>query len=509
MRTYGLSGSGMDVDQMVKDLMKARKVSYDRLHQKKTQTEWKKADYNKIFKSVSDFRSALVDYKLESTLVPKKVTSSDDKYVTAAANAEAINVGHSIHVTQLASEASAVSSGKLGSIAGAPTLKNQFGGAFSGVKEFTITNNGKTGTVKIDTDNESVYDLVSKIKQMGIDVSAAYDPTVDRFFLSTTNTGKTATLDIDGPDAGWFKGAFKLDTVNPGKNANFTLDNVVYDDSNSNFTKNTFTLAGVTYTLKNTMPDGYNTSLRVDNDVDKAVATVKGLIEAYNKVITEINAKTGEKYYKDFLPLTDEQKKDMKEGDIKLWEEKARSGLLRRNTLLTSLNDRMRMDFSGVIAGVNSEYKSAAAVGITTGSYIDEDGKINNESQRGGILYLTEKGERKLREAIQADPAILQKLFAADGEDHSHDGIAVRLSNTLDQYLKDMKKEAGISAAAEDQSALGKAIADYKGKLTDMAKRMKIMETRYYRQFDAMERAIQRMNQQSSWLAQQFSGASK
>ena len=39
-----------------------------------------------------------------------------------------------------------------------------------------------------------------------------------------------------------------------------------------------------------------------------------------------------EKRYRDFPPLTEKQKEDMEEREIELWEEKAKSGMLRTMT---------------------------------------------------------------------------------------------------------------------------------------------------------------------------------
>ncbi len=44
----------------------------------------------------------------------------------------------------------------------------------------------------------------------------------------------------------------------------------------------------------------------------------------------------------DYAPLTDAQKEDMKEDEIKLWEEKARKGTLRNDSTLKSLLTKMR-----------------------------------------------------------------------------------------------------------------------------------------------------------------------
>ena len=45
-RVTNLGVSGMDIDQTVKDLMAAKRAPYDKMFQKKTLAEWKKASYN-------------------------------------------------------------------------------------------------------------------------------------------------------------------------------------------------------------------------------------------------------------------------------------------------------------------------------------------------------------------------------------------------------------------------------------------------------------------------------
>jgi flagellar hook-associated protein 2 len=47
-------------------------------------------------------------------------------------------------------------------------------------------------------------------------------------------------------------------------------------------------------------------------------------------------------------------------------------------------------------------------------------------------------------------------------------------------------------------------LTDYNERLDAMNDQLQMMQDRYYRQFDAMETAISRMNQQSSWLSQQL-----
>ncbi len=62
------------------------------------------------------------------------------------------------------------------------------------------------------------------------------------------------------------------------------------------------------------------------------------MLEAVNK---EVTTKPNRKYE----PLTDEQKAEMKEDQIKKWEDKAKEGLLFNDTDLRSLTDSMRFIF--------------------------------------------------------------------------------------------------------------------------------------------------------------------
>ena len=83
MRLYGLSGSGLDVDSLVKDLMKAANTPLNKLNQQKTTLQWKKEDYSSIYNTVSDFRNKAFDFRLDKNLSPQKVTSSNESAVVA------------------------------------------------------------------------------------------------------------------------------------------------------------------------------------------------------------------------------------------------------------------------------------------------------------------------------------------------------------------------------------------------------------------------------------------
>ena len=46
---YGLSGSGIDVESLVKVGMMSRQKRYDRMYQKEVEATWKKEAYAKVY----------------------------------------------------------------------------------------------------------------------------------------------------------------------------------------------------------------------------------------------------------------------------------------------------------------------------------------------------------------------------------------------------------------------------------------------------------------------------
>lgn len=592
----------MDVDSLVKQMMKARRANYDKMYQNKTLLEWKKSDYYNIYTSINNFRSTTAfNYKLDTTLVPKLSSSSSESVATAKANAEAANVSHTLKVNQLAEGVKMTSTGTITTGADKTMLSHQFG-ITGDPFLIKITNGSKSAEIAVDP-TKSIYDLVAQINNAGVNVRANYDAEADRFYMFTTDSGSAAGIDFTGSDTkgmdlifnklkmpaaghadttgmtssaslgaidtlqplatqfAGLSGSFTLKLVNGDKTATVTIDTAVdsMDDmrykinhagvtaddpvgvgaqagfDGSKFTlkaasgtldltgsdaaafsflsnqlklsehgkdakitldgvdytksSNNFSISGVNYTLKNTG----TTTIGISNDIETAVDSVKTFVDAYNKLLDQVNKEVTEAKYKDFKPLTDDQKKEMKESDIKAWEEKAKSGTLRGDTTLRELINNMRANVSEPIKGVNSKYNSAASIGITTGSYLE-----------GGKLYFN---ETKLRTALQEDPDVLKNLFGSDGDNGSKDGIAVRLYDSLKTATDKIAREGGASASAlyDTKSNLGKGINDYAKQMANMATRLQEEEDRYYKQFSAMEQYISNMNKQSSWLSQQFS----
>ncbi len=103
---YGLSGSGLDIESMVKVGMMSKQNEYDKMAQKYTKNEWTKNALIEINNQITTFNmSSLTDYKLSSKMNAKTATSSNEATVKATANATAGNMAHKVSVTNLSTNA--------------------------------------------------------------------------------------------------------------------------------------------------------------------------------------------------------------------------------------------------------------------------------------------------------------------------------------------------------------------------------------------------------------------
>ena len=129
---YGLSGSGLDVESLVKVGMISHQKKYDRIYKKEVETEWRKEAYANVYDKVNTFKSRMSDYRLSSSTKPMTTTSSNADAVTATANASAGVMGHTVEVTQAATNAYLMTATSQIGRAGAPGSTKLRDIAFSG-----------------------------------------------------------------------------------------------------------------------------------------------------------------------------------------------------------------------------------------------------------------------------------------------------------------------------------------------------------------------------------------
>lgn len=498
-RIFGLSGSGMDIDQMVKDLMKVQRIRQDRIKQNKTIADWQREGYREMNNLLRSLRDSTFTMKLQGAFLANKATSSNEDIIKVSAGATAVAGNNSVLVTQLAGNARLNSGEPIIFDGTKATLKDQLGLDTSSGSLVQFRVNGSE-MITVDLAADTMKSLISKINNARMAggasaaISAFFDQAVRHVFISSTTTGSSARIefsDMDDP-AGLFA-ALKLDVANPvyGVNARFKLNGVSLEQQS-----NQFTIAGMNFTLSGVQQEtDPPVSINITKDTEAVFKTIKSFVELYNTTIEKLNQKLGEEKHRDYLPLTDEQREKLTEDQQKRWEEKARSGLLRNDTLLSGVVSKLRLSITSTVDGLDASLNTLAAIGIRTGGYYER-----------GKLYID---EQKLREAISSNLEAVMDLFAKSSEVAGEKGLAVRLYDDLTGGIKQLINRAGSqnSFSLLDNSVMGKRISEYDKQIAAWDTRLQKFEEKYYRQFAAMEKALSRMNQQSFWLYQQFNSS--
>ena len=534
MGIYGLSGSGIDVDSMVRMGMMNKQNEYDKMYKKEVRNEWTKEAYANMYSDLNKFNSVTMSsYRMSSTSNPQTVSSTDSSVVTATANADAAQMSHTVKVNSLASnaylltgsEGIARSGGTEGNksiyledVLGANAL--QPGEAIT----MEVSDGDKKATLKLTyeqiyNNHQTLNDLASAFKKLKDDdgetlnLSASYDATNDAFTLYNKSSGSENKIsikplnaaaetlmdnlklhEVDGGSMSEQAVDFTENTAKEvaGKDASVTIDGRTYNK----LSNNKITVSNVTYSFQSVSAAGSTATLTVTQDTDKIIENVKKFVEDYNKMLDALNDKYYEEKYKDYDVLTQNQEKAMTKEQIDKWNEKAKSGLLNHNQTIGKMISQMREAIYTPVESVDSKYNTMMSIGVSS-------------STDRGHLQLNEE---KLKKALAEDPDCVYQLLTSSGEkvdsngksytDYNSEGVAQRIGDKVVDVLKEMKDYAGTSTE-DDSSTLGTLIRDMKTKMSNFKVMMSAYESLLYKKYDAMETAIQRLAYQSGYITGQ------
>ena len=227
---YGLSGSGIDVDSMVKMGMMTKQNQYDKMYKQEVKNEWIKEAYASVYSDLNTFNmTTMSTYKMSYTTNPMSAASTNTAVATATANADAANMSHSVKVNSVSSNAYVQSESAITrNNTNAPAsmyIKDIIAGATEKTADeykaavesadteeaknairntvaisFEISNgdpNDKektTSTIsftyaELYDSNQTLNDLASKIKNAGVNMTATYDSTNDAFSIYQKDGG--------------------------------------------------------------------------------------------------------------------------------------------------------------------------------------------------------------------------------------------------------------------------------------------------------------------------------
>ncbi|WDU83949.1 flagellar filament capping protein FliD [Caloramator sp. Dgby_cultured_2] len=304
-----------------------------------------------------------------------------------------------------------------------------------------------------------------------------------------------------------------------GQNAKFKIKT----PNNSSFVEvqretNTFTIDGITYTLNGLASEENPVKFTVNVDSKPVIDKIKEFVNKYNEIIDKINKKLSEKRAYSYQPLTDDQKKEMKEDEIKMWEEKAKEGLLKGDSILQNMIFNLRQAFFQSVKDVGI---SLQEVGLSTSSDYTQKGKIIIDEAKLKTALET-RGQDVINlfvktSTIAYDP---NKTYSGREDRNAEIGIFQRIKDILEDNIRTTRnssgkkglllEKAGIKGDfTEFNNLLSKELQEKDRLIDELNKKLAEKEDKYYRDFAKLEAAMQKFNDQANWLYSQIGAMNK
>lgn len=504
-----------------------------------------------------------VDYTSEGKLDFRTVKVTSGKSVADTSSVLKLNSGDTNAIKALGLTAGDSNRLNLDASVANSGLKNPdgSGGTIKMPDDFVINiKNETTGEIitidktidgKNFDENTALSDIIKAINASDANVEVTYSEVSDKFTLTSKESGASGNFSIIGGNK-VNKDGTVTDTsinnlgtaifgtgINPPSDKNPTTTKYTYtkgqdaiiwvdydgeggaDPVQITRSSNTFDIDGLSVTVNGTFgmqkdgngvikpgqldPNAEAVTFGAKVDSEKVTEAVKAMIDAFNDIIKLTNDELSEKRNRDYAPLTDEQKEEMTEDQIKAWEEKAKAGMLFNDSDLRNFTSSIRFIFSGD----NETIKLLSDMGIETSSNFSDHGKINFD-------------EAKFKAALEENPEVISDLFTRTGETTVNSegntvtknvGLMNQIKTVFDKYASTTGSTKGIfvqmaGATESPLSMLDNFILDQMNDIDDEIEKLKDkLETeteRYYKQFTSLETFISQMNSQSSWLSSQF-----
>ncbi|WP_313315615.1 flagellar filament capping protein FliD [Stutzerimonas nitrititolerans] len=469
-------GSGMDIKGMVDAIVAAERAPKEgQLANLEKKTTTQLTSLGQLKSAISNFQSALSTLNSPSSFLARTATSSDSKVMTASVSQSAQAGSYKVEVQQLASSskvALAAIDGKAKLNTGTLDIKvgdTEFGitidstnNTLDGIRD-AINEAGKSAGVSatiITDDHGSRLVLSSSKAGEGNDITVAVDETgVEEGRVSLNElayAGQPTKPELehfaeeDDPDvafadalADYEKGGQTLATA---QSAKLTIDGLaVTRDSNTIDDA----VAGLSFTIKS----AGSSTLSIAKDEAGVEANVKKFVDAYNTLMTFINTETN------VTPVNDTSKPVV--------------GALVGDSSVRSLVNTIRSEL--VSPQGEGAIRALADMGITT----KKDGTLEMDSD-------------KVKKAVSTDFEGVAAYFTGDS------GLTSRLSDKLKPYTDG----GGILESRTD--SLQATIDKVDKQKEDLDTRMKALEERLYKQYNAMDSLVAQLMSTSDSLTQLF-----
>ncbi len=495
IRITGLN-SGLDTEAIISALVSSYDYKTEKYKKAQTKLSWKQEKWKDLNSKIYSFYNAVGNLRFGNAYDLKTTTSSDSSKVTVSAGSNAPNGTQKLNVLQVA-QASSMTGGTLPLVSGKPVTggtKLSEMGYSDGDAKINVTVGGKVKEITV-TGDTTVDEFVGKLKDVGLNVN--FDEKNQRIFVNAKETGSAGDFEIKSADG---KKALEIlglsntkATKVKGQDAEIKLNGVKYTGSS-----NSFSINGLNLTVQGVTGEGDDKAVTITTNTDTQgiYDKVKDFLTQYNLLINEMTSLFNAPTAKGYEPLSDDEKKEMSEKEVELWEQKIKDSLLRRDDSLESVLSAMTASMSqGVEIDGKKYYLSS--FGINTMSYLNAPANQQNAYHIDGDLDdATSAGKPdKLMAAINSDPdkviGFMQKM-------------AENLYNAIDEKMKSTSLRSAYTVYNDKEMA--SEYSDYTNIIKKWEERLQRQEDYYYKKFAAMETALSKINSQAGAFGNMLGG---
>lgn len=357
----------------------------------------------------------------------------------------------------------------------------------------------KSGEASITEDDMTTVDYLNKVlKEQNLNMVVKETET-GKFTFTSNNTGENAKINVSLLTMG-----SGTKTSQGGIDANIIFTNSKGGVYTHTGTSNNVTLDGVNFNFTGDIPE--NTTININGKVDVTETKDKlvKFINDYNTLIEKLNKLTTEKRNRNFTPLTVDQKKEMSEDEIKLWNERVEKGQLSRDTDLTRIGNNLKNSMRTLVDGSGL---SLEKIGIKP--------VADYQGTKNGTFTID---ENILTKALEENSEDVMNLFIkskptdenlSDSQKYSKTGLVQRIKDILyketmtsnSNFLKKVGYEGTVTAY---DNTLTKSIREYERKMADMETDFARREQALYSKYSILESTMNKYNSQQSYLMQQL-----
>lgn len=389
-------GSNLDVNSIIKQLMAVESQPLTALAKKEANFQAKLAAYGNVSGALGAFQGALSGMTTTAKFQALNASAGDSTIVSASASGKAVPGSYNLNVTSLAqaqtikTAAQSTTSATIGN--GAPTtLTFQFGtigggttaagGIYPPDTTFTQDPTRGTGTVTIDSSNNTLQGIRDAVNKANIGVTATIvsdgSATPNYLVFTSSKTGLTSSMKISVSGDAALQNMLAYDPSN-ATGQKMTESSVA---QNTVMTVNGITINSATKTVDeaiqgvslNISKTG-STTLSVNRDTAAVTSAVNGFVKSFNDINNTLKKLTAY------------------DANTKV------AGLLLGDPTVRTVQNGLRQMLSSAITDGTGAYRTLSDIGIS----FQKDGSLAVDSA-------------KLQSAVSANVADVGKLFAAVG----------------------------------------------------------------------------------------------